>query len=109
MRDNLGTFYHAAPALLLRVGDQEKLEKLVRSGTAPSGLAARARVVLLAAEGLANYEIAVRETEPPILSDAACSPARPLLRFPEGGRRCAPKTAGLGAAFHTEFPSSPET
>ena len=49
---------HTAPALLLRVGDQEKLQKLVRSTTAAAGLAARARVVLLAAEGLANYEIA---------------------------------------------------
>jgi len=49
---------HTAPALLLRVGDQEKLQRLIRSTTAPSGLAARARVVLLAAEGLANYEIA---------------------------------------------------
>ena len=53
-----GMANHTAPALLLRVGDQEKLQRLVRSTTAPSGLAARARVVLLAAEGLANYEIA---------------------------------------------------
>src|SRR5688572_18385582 len=49
---------HTAPALLLRVGDQQKLQRLVRSTTVPSGLAARARVVLLAAVGLANYEIA---------------------------------------------------
>jgi len=49
---------HTAPALLLRVGDQPRLQKLVRSTTAPAGLAARARVVLLASEGLANYEIA---------------------------------------------------
>jgi transposase len=47
----------AAP-LLLRVGDKPKLEQLVRSTTAPAGLAGRARVVLLAAEGVANYEIA---------------------------------------------------
>ena len=47
-----------APALLLRVGDKPKLEKLIRATTGPSGLAARARVVLLAAEGVANYEIA---------------------------------------------------
>jgi transposase len=44
--------------LLLRVGDKPKLEQLVRSTTAPAGLAGRARVVLLAAEGVANYEIA---------------------------------------------------
>jgi transposase len=49
---------HTAPALALRVGDKPKLEKLVRATTGPSGLAARARVVLLASEGVANYEIA---------------------------------------------------
>ena len=49
---------HTAPALLLRAGDQQELQKLVRSTTVRSGLAARARVVLLASQGLANYEIA---------------------------------------------------
>jgi transposase len=49
---------HAAPALVLRVGDKPELEKLVRSTTGPAGLAGRARVVLLASEGIANYEIA---------------------------------------------------
>ena len=49
-----------APALLLRAGDRQKLERLVRSTTASSGLAGRARVVLLASEGVANYEIAAR-------------------------------------------------
>jgi transposase len=44
--------------LLLRVGDKPKLEQLVRSTTAPAGLAGRARVVLLAAEGVANHQIA---------------------------------------------------
>jgi transposase len=36
------------------------LESLVRSSTASAGLAQRARVVLLAADGVANYEIADR-------------------------------------------------
>ena len=49
---------HTAPALLLRAGDQPKLERLVRSRTTGSGLAARARVVLLASDGVPNYEIA---------------------------------------------------
>src|SRR6476620_7648827 len=47
-----------APGLLLRTGDQPKLERLVRSRTTGSGLAARARVVLLASDGVPNYEIA---------------------------------------------------
>jgi transposase len=49
---------HTAPALALRVGDRVRLERLVRSRTTRSGLAARARVVLLASEGVANYQIA---------------------------------------------------
>jgi transposase len=49
----------AAP-LLLRAGDKPELERLVRSSTVASGLASRARVVLLAADGVANYEIAER-------------------------------------------------
>ena len=49
----------AAP-LMLRVGDRLELERLVRASTVASGLASRARVVLLAAEGVANVEIAER-------------------------------------------------
>ena len=47
-----------APPLLLRVGDRPRLERLVRSTTVPAGLAGRARVVLLASEGVANQDIA---------------------------------------------------
>lgn len=47
----------AAP-LVLRDGDRSRLESLVRSSSASAGLARRARIVLLAAEGLANAEIA---------------------------------------------------
>ncbi|MBK8459805.1 MAG: IS630 family transposase [Micropruina sp.] len=49
----------AAP-LVLRVGDQPRLAALVRSSTVEAGLAQRARIVLLAAEGLPNAEIARR-------------------------------------------------
>ena len=45
---------------MLRAGDRARLESLVRSSTASAGLAQRARVVLLAADGVANYEIADR-------------------------------------------------
>ena len=47
-----------APPLLLRVGDQPRLERLVRSSTVSAGAAQRARIVLLAAAGTANWEIA---------------------------------------------------
>lgn len=49
-----------APALVLREGDRPRLEALLRSATVPAGVAQRARIVLLASDGLANYEIAER-------------------------------------------------
>jgi lambda repressor-like predicted transcriptional regulator len=47
-----------APALVLREGDREKLARLMRSSSVRAGLARRARIVLLAAEGLSNTLIA---------------------------------------------------
>jgi hypothetical protein len=47
-----------APPLLLCAGDQPRLERLVRSSTVSEGAAQRARIVLLAATGTANWEIA---------------------------------------------------
>ena len=49
----------AAP-LALRDGDQKKLTALVRSSSVRAGVAQRARIVLLAADGLPNAEIARR-------------------------------------------------
>jgi transposase len=47
-----------APALILREGDRERLAELARLPSVPSGLAKRARMVLLAAEGMPNAQIA---------------------------------------------------
>jgi transposase len=47
-----------APALVLREGDREVLDDLTRLPSVPSGLAKRARMVLLAADGVPNAEIA---------------------------------------------------
>ena len=44
----------------LREGDREKLSALTRSSTVAAGLAQRARIVLLAADGESNTEIASR-------------------------------------------------
>src|SRR5215210_2300556 len=49
-----------APALGLREGDRARLERWTRSTSVPAGLAQRARIVLLAAEGRSNTEIAER-------------------------------------------------
>jgi hypothetical protein len=50
-----------APALVLRDGDKERLESpefLTRSTTIKTGLAQRARIILLVAEGMADAHIA---------------------------------------------------
>jgi transposase len=44
----------------LRDGDREQLERWTRSSTIPAGLAQRARIVLLAADGVSNVEISER-------------------------------------------------
>jgi transcriptional regulator with XRE-family HTH domain/transposase len=49
----------AAP-LVLKAGDQERLEAMLRASTVAVSLVTRARIVLLAAQGLANAEIARR-------------------------------------------------
>jgi len=49
-----------APALVLRDGDRVELERLTRSSSVPAGLAQRARIVLLASDGLANSVIMER-------------------------------------------------
>lgn len=49
----------AAP-LVLRSGDRSRLESLIRSSSIRAGVAGRARIVLLAADGLSNTEIARR-------------------------------------------------
>jgi transposase len=46
-----------AAALALREGDRERLTSMIRSTTIRAGLAQRARVVLLAAEGISNTAI----------------------------------------------------
>ena len=52
--------HSAAPALVLRDGDKDVLASWVRSTTVRAGLAQRARIVLLAAEGVTNTEISYR-------------------------------------------------
>ena len=49
-----------AEPLLLRDNDRDELVVLTRSSSVGAGLAARARIVLLAAEGMPNVEIAER-------------------------------------------------
>ncbi|MEV7239076.1 helix-turn-helix domain-containing protein [Streptomyces sp. NPDC051020] len=57
------------PALRLHEGDRARLETLTRMSTAPAGLVRRARIVLLAADGVSNTEIAaaLRISRPTVL------------------------------------------
>ncbi|WP_425556668.1 IS630 family transposase, partial [Gordonia humi] len=48
-----------APALDLREGDAVELDRLLRSTSTPAGVVRRARIVTLAAEGMANSHISV--------------------------------------------------
>lgn len=56
--DHGGMANRPAPALVLREGDLEQLRRLTRSSTVKAGLAQRARIVLLAADGVSNTHIA---------------------------------------------------
>ena len=49
----------AAP-IVLRPGDESRLRTVLRCSTAGAGVAQRARIVLLAAEGVSNAEIGRR-------------------------------------------------
>ena len=59
-----------APALVLRDGDRRRLADLARLPSVPSGLAKRARMVLLAADGVPNAQIArvVGVSRPTVIS-----------------------------------------
>ena len=50
----------AASALELREGDRVELGRLTRASSGRAGLAQRARIILLAADGMSNTAIAVR-------------------------------------------------
>lgn len=51
---------YVAQALRLRDGDRARLRAITRASTAPAGVVQRARIVLLAADGVPNTEIAQR-------------------------------------------------
>ena len=81
-----------APGLVVREGDGEVLESWLRSTTVAAGLARRARIVLLAAQGVANTRIAqeVGVSVPTVISWRRRYEARGLAGA--GGR------ASLGAS-----------
>src|SRR3954453_1757993 len=82
-----------APALVLRPGDREELERWTRSSTVPASAAKRARIVLLAAEGTANTRIAelVDATVTTVLSWRGGSQAKGLEGLADAQRSGRPE------------------
>src|SRR5436305_12479795 len=86
-----------AAGLGLRDGDRDELSSWLRASSIRAGLAQRARMVLLAADGLPNAEIARR---------VGVSGPTVLLwrrRYPGSG------IAGLGGAPRSGRPRAPDT
>src|SRR5216683_1198827 len=52
--------FQPAPGLWVDANQEKRLQSLVKSGKTPQKVAVRARIVLLAAEGVANHAIAAR-------------------------------------------------
>jgi hypothetical protein len=82
-----------APALAPREGDRAELERWTRSSLAPAGLAQPARIVLMAADGVGNTEIADSEWG----DDAVRARAGGWC---DGGRRLDGRESSRGAFGH---------
>jgi transposase len=100
-----------AEPLPLRSGDKAELERLTRSSTVPASAAQRARIVLLAAEGVANYVIAERVgvTRPTVnrwRSRYAVGGMAGLVEQQRPGRPRSVDRAGIIAATLTPPPPS---
>src|SRR5258705_13263061 len=81
-----------APALVLREGDRKRLGDLARLPSVPSGLAKRARIVLLAADGMPNAQIArtVGVSRPTVIGWRGRDAAGGIRAVEDGPRSGAP-------------------
>jgi transposase len=99
-----------AAALTLRNGDLEKLAKMAASRAGDAGLARRARIVLLAAEGLPHTEVAKRAgVSVPVVREwrarYAAGGIRALEDLPRSGR---PRTVDETAIVVTTLEKPPD-
>ena len=85
---------HPAPAAVLREGDREELGAWTRSTSIRAGLALRARIVLMAADGLPNSVIAER-----------CGVSRPTVI----GWRARYQESGMAGLHDAPRPGGPRT
>src|SRR5919199_697754 len=93
MADNMFVANRAAPALALSEDQRRRLETWTRSRTIPQRDVQRAKVILLAAEGVPNREIATR---------TGCSQPTVRLwrsRFSEAGLAGLQEREGRGRPF----------
>jgi transposase len=83
-----------APALVLRDGDRAELERLTRASAGAAGLAQRARIVLLAAQGVSNTAIAERVgvSRPTVISWRDRYEARGITGLRDEDRSGRPRT-----------------
>jgi len=99
----------AAPALPLGEADREVLERLVRASSVRAGLAQRARIVLLAADGVSNTSIAelVGMSRPTVIGWRQRYGARGIAGLEDEARPGRPRTidhAAIVAATLTPPP-----
>ena len=112
-----GMANRTAPALVLREGDRGELERLTRAATVMASTAQRARIVLLAADGVGNQVIAdtVGVSRPTVnlWRDRYAEPTdhralHPDLRSATSRARSAPSsTVGTDANKHSCGPKLP--
>jgi len=68
-----------APALVLREGDGKRLGDLARLPSVPSGLAKRARMILVAADGEHADELIAKASRPSSRASGASHPSGSAL------------------------------
>ena len=92
-----------APALVLREGDREELARLVRSSTVRAGLAQRARIVLLAADGETNVAISekVGVSRPTVIDWRNRYGARGIAGLSDDPRSGRPREVDYGKVVST--------
>ena len=99
-----------APALVLREGDREELGRLVRSSTVRAGLAQRARIVLLAADGEPNVVIAekVGVSRPTVIDWRHRYGAKGIAGLEDDPRSGRPRVVDYGTVVSTTLAPPPK-
>lgn len=99
-----------AAALALREGDREELGRLVRSSTVRAGLAQRARIVLLAADGEPNVVIAekVGVSRPTVLEWRSRYGAKGIAGLEDDPRSGRPRQVDYGKVVSVTLAPPPK-